>query len=119
MRRPSGRLATGTLVALATLASVALPRHSATVQAQETPGTVYTLTNDTAGNQVLAWNRAPSGALLPAGAYATAGQGSGDALGSQGALVLSADGGRLFAANAGSNDISVFAIRAERLTLAA
>ena len=45
----------------------------------------------------------------------TGGRGTGSGLGSQGALVLSANGRWLFAVNAGSNDISVFEVRGDVL----
>ncbi len=91
--------------------------HAASAQPVDGPGAVYTLTNDPAGNHVLVWTRAASGVLSPAGSYATGGTGSGDALGSQGALILSSDGRFLFAVNAGSNDLSVFTTGPDRLTL--
>ncbi|MGE0542036.1 MAG: lactonase family protein [Dehalococcoidia bacterium] len=80
-------------------------------------GAVYTLTNDPTGNTVLIWDRAADGVLTPAGRVLTGGQGSGDGLGSQGALVLSADGRYLFAVNAGSADLSVFAVGPPGLAL--
>lgn len=91
--------------------------RAAGAQPTDVPGAVYTLTNEAAGNRVLAWNRATNGSLSPAGSYATGGQGSGNGLGSQGALILSPNNRFLFAVNAGSNDISVFAVGADGLTL--
>jgi 6-phosphogluconolactonase len=108
---------------LAGLGLLALPAGGATVPAQAAqdpgvvPGTVHTLTNDPAGNQVLTWARAADGSLTPAEPIATGGQGSGDGLGSQGAVIVSADGRYLFAVNAGSNDVSVLSIRPEGLAL--
>ena len=80
-------------------------------------GAVYTLTNAVDGNKVLAFNRAGDGSLLPTGEYATGGLGSGGGLGNQGAVILSEDGRWLFAINAGSNEISVFAVRPGGLVL--
>jgi 6-phosphogluconolactonase (cycloisomerase 2 family) len=78
-------------------------------------GTIYTETNDAAGNAVLAL-RNVDGNLTSVGSYATGGRGSGDGLGSQGALV--ADHNRLLAVNAGSNEVSLFSIGDDgRLTL--
>ncbi len=82
-------------------------------------GAIYTLTNNAAGNAVAIFNRAADGTLTPAGSVSTGGLGTGVALGSQGALTLSADHQWLFAVNAGSNEISVFAVQADGLTLAA
>jgi 6-phosphogluconolactonase (cycloisomerase 2 family) len=93
-------LALAALLASATTASADISSAS--------PGAVYTLTNSPAGNAVLAFSRAADGTLTAQGSFATGGNGSGSALGSQGALVLSDDGRRLFAVNAGSNSISLF-----------
>jgi 6-phosphogluconolactonase len=78
--------------------------------AQGLTGNVYVMTNQTAGNSIMAFNRDSSGALRSLGTFSTGGLGFGsgnDPLGSQGSLVLSQDGHFLFAVNAGSNDISV------------
>lgn len=71
-------------------------------------GNVYVMSNASAGNEVIAFDRAPDGTLTPAGSYATNGYGNGGGLGNQGGLVASHDGSWLFAVNAGSNDISSF-----------
>ena len=73
-------------------------------------GAVYALTNAPTGNEVVVWNRAGDGSLTPAGSYATGGLGSGAGLGSQGAIILSADNRWLFAVNAGSNEVSSFQV---------
>jgi 6-phosphogluconolactonase len=75
---------------------------------------VYTQTNDPGGNQVIAYRRSPDGTLTQLGAYDTGGLGTGTPhLASQGSVVLSDDGHWLFAANAGSDDLSVFAVAAD------
>ena len=71
---------------------------------------VYTLTNAAAGNAVARFRRAADGRLAPAGAAATGGRGTGSPLGSQGALAMSEDGTRLYAVNAGSATVAVFAV---------
>jgi len=76
---------------------------------QEVPGAVYAMTNRAAGNSVVAYRRAANGVLSWAQEVSTQGLGSGGGLGSQGALVLSDDGGLLLAVNAGSNEISALA----------
>ena len=81
-------------------------------------GAVYTLTNNAAGNAVAIFNRAADGTLAPGGTVSTGGLGSGAGLGSQGSLTLSANHRWLFAVNAGSNEISVFAVSPNGLTLA-
>src|SRR5882762_9724436 len=82
------------------------------------PGAVYALTNQVAGNAVAVFTRAADGRLTPAGSFVTGGTGTGAGLGSQGGVVLSDDGRRLFAVNAGSNDVSVFTVGAAGLSLA-
>jgi 6-phosphogluconolactonase len=71
---------------------------------------VFALTNEAAGNAVAVYERESDGSLTAAGHFPTHGLGLGAELNSQGALALSDDGRRLFAVNAGSNDISVFAV---------
>jgi len=80
-------------------------------------GNVYTETNAASGNAILAYARSASGALSWSGTYPTGGLGGGAGLGSQGAVTVSADGGWLYAVNAGSNDVSAFAIEGDALTL--
>ena len=80
-------------------------------------GAVYTMSNATTGNSILVFNRAADGSLTPAGSYATGGLGVGRGLGNQNAVVLSEDQRWLFAVNAGSNEISVFAVSRAGLRL--
>ena len=80
-------------------------------------GAVYVLTNSASNNHVAIFDRASDGTLTAAGTVSTSGLGTGAGLGSQGALVLSEDNRWLFAVNAGSNDISVFSVRDNGLTL--
>jgi 6-phosphogluconolactonase (cycloisomerase 2 family) len=93
------------LLAMLVLASVATAAKS-----DNSPGAVYTLTNSPAGNAVVAFSRAADGTLTAKGSFATGGSGAGSGLGSHGAVVLSNDGGQLFAVNAGSNTISLFGV---------
>jgi len=84
------------------------------------PGAVYAMTNQTTGNSIMAFNRAPSGVLTLKGTFPTGGLGFGsgnDPLGSQGSLVLSSDGAFLFAVNAGSDSISVMRVGRSGLTM--
>src|SRR5258708_24913116 len=80
-------------------------------------GAVYTLNNSNSGNAVLAFNRSADGQIVFAGMAATGGTGTGTGLGNQGALAIDAANQFLFAVNAGSNDISIFRIRANGLRL--
>ena len=54
-------------------------------------GAVFTLTNASSGNAVVAYRRAANGTLQFAGWYATGGLGTGAGLGSQGAVVVTDD----------------------------
>ena len=83
-------------------------------------GAVFTMSDDAAGNAVLAFARSSDGTLHAAGAFPTGGTGSGGGepvLGSQGALALSSDGRFLLVVNAGSDEISSFRIDGAQLTL--
>src|ERR1043165_3132622 len=80
-------------------------------------GAVFTVSNESNGNRVIAFMRDDDGELTAAGAIATQGNGSGDSLGSQGALVLSEDPRFLLVVNAGSNDVSSFAVEGAQLKL--
>jgi 6-phosphogluconolactonase (cycloisomerase 2 family) len=68
------------------------------------------MSNAASGNAILAYKRAADGSLSREASYTTGGKGSGAALGSAGSVVLSQDKHWLFAVNAGSNEISVFAV---------
>jgi 6-phosphogluconolactonase len=74
------------------------------------PRAVYTESNAAEGNEILVYRRGRDGDLKLWTRVKTRGLGTGAGLGNQGALALSRDGRRLYAVNAGSNDISVFAV---------
>jgi 6-phosphogluconolactonase len=80
-------------------------------------GAVYTLSNDPTANEVIVFRRSSTGGLQRAASVATGGQGSGDGLGSQGAIVVSDDRHWLYAVNAGSNELSVFFVQGELVYL--
>ncbi len=70
---------------------------------------IYVQTNDASDNAVVVFARDDEGGLRQAGTYTTGGKGSGEPhLPSQGSVV--AEGGHLFVVNAGSDDVSVFAL---------
>jgi len=77
---------------------------------------VFTLSNE-AQNAVIAFKRGLDGSLTLAGKTFTGGAGSGGGLGSQGALALTPNGHWLLAVNAGSNEVSVFAVSGTALRL--
>jgi hypothetical protein len=84
---------------------------------------VFVQTDNTAGNAVIAYSRAADGTLTAAGNYPTGGLGGVltgsvvDHLASQGSLVYDQGHSLLYAVNAGSNSVSVFSVRGDRLGL--
>jgi 6-phosphogluconolactonase (cycloisomerase 2 family) len=84
---------------------------------------VFVQTDNLAGNRVVAYRRAGDGALTLAGSYATGGLGGQlagsqvDHLASQGSLAYDPGRRLLFAVNAGSDTVSVFAVGGDRLAL--
>ena len=100
------------LAAMLVFLSTAPPAKAA----EETSGSVYVMTNQPTGNKVIEYHRASNGSLrqnsiVSTGGLGGTGNGVGtlDPLGSQNSLVLSGDGARLLAVNAGSNELSVLA----------
>ena len=80
---------------------------------------VYVQTNDATDNEVVVFSRAQDGALAPAGRYSTGGRGTGvPHLASAGSVVLSDDGRWLLVVNAGSDELSLFAVQPDGLRLA-
>ena len=80
---------------------------------------VYVQTNDAADNEVVAFKRSEDGSLSPMGRYSTGGRGTGAPhLPSQNSIVLSADGPWLLVVNAGSDELSLFAVKEDGLELA-
>jgi 6-phosphogluconolactonase len=81
---------------------------------------VFVMTNSAEKNEVISFVRTEDGMLQEGRRFSTGGRGSGglaDPLESQGALTLSQDGQWLFAANAGSGEISVFRVNGAILAL--
>ena len=84
---------------------------------------VFVQTDSTAGNQIVAYDRSANGALALANTYDTHGLGGQltgsavDHLASQGSLTYDRDSQELYAVNAGSNTVSVFAVGGDRLAL--
>jgi 6-phosphogluconolactonase len=108
-------LASGRIVGLLAIAVAAA--FAAPAAAFDGSGTVYTSTNSAAGNEIRAFDRAPDGSLTPAGSFAAGGTGTGAGLGSQGAVALDDRAGRLFAVNAGSDNIASFKVTGRGLRL--
>ena len=83
----------------------------------EAVGAVYTMSNAADGNTVLMFDRGLNGKLTPAGEFSTEGYGTDGGLGNQGGLIIDPSNRWLFVVNAGSNEISVFAVEEDGLTL--
>ena len=79
----------------------------------------YVQTNDATENEVIVFSRAEDGALAPLGRSSTGGRGTGlPHLASAGSVVLSDDGRWLLVVNAGSDELSLFAVQPDGLRLA-
>lgn len=112
-KKPSS---SGAGCALALALTLALPASA--LAAQRDDGVVYAMSNQPSANSVLVYDRAADGTLTYARAFLTGGTGAGtgaDPLGSQGALLRHA--GFVLAANAGSNDVSMFQAHGDELLL--
>lgn len=113
---------TAAVAATALFAAPALAAPSGAGTATDLRGpssAVFVQTDGVTGNAVVAYDRAPDGSLHQAGTYPTGGLGGVlagsvvDHLASQGSLVL--DRGLLYAVNAGSNTVTVFAVHGDQL----
>jgi 6-phosphogluconolactonase (cycloisomerase 2 family) len=85
---------------------------------------LFVQTNQPSGNQIVVFDRAADGRLSQAGVYPTGGLGGAaapgtesDHLASQGSLVYDAPHRVLLAVNAGSDTVSAFRVRGDRLRL--
>lgn len=113
-------LTVGLTVGLALAApATAAPTHHRLHDAEA--GAVFVANDDVTGNTIAAYDRTESGALVPAGSYPTGGLGGAlsgsvvDHLASEGALTYDHSAGLLYAVNAGSDTITVFAVHGDRL----
>jgi 6-phosphogluconolactonase (cycloisomerase 2 family) len=120
-------LAAGAAVGLSALVLPAVagadPAPNSPAFAQGGDHAVFVQTDNTAGNQVVAYHRNPNGTLATVGTYATGGLGgllngsAVDHLASQGSLTYDPVHNVLYAVNAGSNTVSVFSVYGDRLSL--
>lgn len=105
-------LVTAVLPALALgLAPTAASAHD------RSPGAVYALGNQESGNEVIVYQRARDGSLTEVASEPTGGLGTGQGLGSQGAVVLDRGARHLYAVNAGSDTVSSFRVTRSGLDL--
>ena len=80
-------------------------------QSESPPRAVYVQTNEAGANRLVAFARAADGTLAPLGSFPTGGAGDGvPHLTSQGSVVISGDGAHVLVTNAGSGDVSLFAV---------
>jgi hypothetical protein len=112
-----------TTAATAATATTAATTSASVVARDADGGAVFVQTDNTAGNQVVAYRRAENGALTQVAAYNTGGLGgilagsAVDHLASQGSLAYDRSRSTLIAVNAGSNTVSVFGVHGDRLRL--
>jgi 6-phosphogluconolactonase (cycloisomerase 2 family) len=127
--RTAIRVTAAAAVAAAAVATAATPAFASASSASSLGGAgraghaVFVQTDNTAGNRVVTYDRAGDGTLTAAGSYATGGRGGilagsvVDHTASQGSLSYDPRHSLLYAVNAGSDTISVFAVRGDRLAL--
>lgn len=100
-------------------AATATPHQARTHGARHT---VLVQTDSLSGNRIVIYDRARDGSLTRAGSYRTGGLGGQaagsvvDHLASQGSLVYESHQHTVLAVNAGSDSLSVFTLRGDRLT---
>jgi len=82
-----------------------------------TVGGLFTMTNDANGNAVVAFSRDQDGQLSFLHAYPTGGRGTGMSLGNASGMTLTTSGRYLLVVNAGSNNVSVFGVHGDTLSL--
>ncbi len=118
------RLSRLTCLAAAAAATTALLAAPANAEARHHRGhAVFVQTDETTGNHVVAYREADDGTLSLARTYATGGNGGIlptsviDHTASQGAVTYDEEHKLLYVVNAGSNTVSVFAVRGADLTL--
>ncbi|WP_245883318.1 lactonase family protein [Streptomyces hyaluromycini] len=101
--------------------SLALGAGSASAYPGGTPGAVFVQTDGVTGNAVVAYSRAADGTLHRGGVYRTGGLGgvldgsAVDHLASQGSLTYDRAQGLLYTVNAGSDTVTVFSVRGDKL----
>jgi len=115
MTSNAGRLAAAVLSLLA-VTGAATTGRAAAADRTAAAGAVFAMSNVTADNRIVSFRRAADGSLTRVGSISTRGNGIGTDLDTQGPLRLSADHRFLYATNAGSDSISVFAVNGTGLT---
>jgi 6-phosphogluconolactonase (cycloisomerase 2 family) len=124
-RITGGAVAVGAALGLTGLAAtlVGVQDAAASTSTPGGPNAVFVQTDNSAGNQIVAYHRLGDGALALVGAYDTGGLGGAlngsvvDHLASQGSLTYDPENDVLYALNAGSNTVSVFSVKGDSLSL--
>jgi 6-phosphogluconolactonase (cycloisomerase 2 family) len=117
----------GLAVLLVAVAAALIGAHASSAEAQgqgnANRSAVFVQTNQVSGNAIVVYDRAADGTLSPAGTYATGGNGGAalgaesDRLASQSSLVYDSEHKQLIAVNAGSDTVSAFRVKGDRLEL--
>jgi 6-phosphogluconolactonase (cycloisomerase 2 family) len=126
--KPAAAAAVAAAAATVVVTALATPAFASTTKATSSgysgaSHAVFVQTDATSGNHVVAYHRAADGALSPAGSYPTGGLGGVlggsvvDHTASQGSLTYDPWHSLLYAVNAGSNTVSVFAVSGDQLAL--
>ncbi len=118
VRVAMGAISTVALLALTTVgaAVAASPKAGVAFGRDSRTGAVFAMTNVSGHNRVIEYRRAANGRLTRVGSVATRGRGIGTDLDAQGGLRLSDDHRFLYAVNAGTDNITTFAVRGTHLT---
>jgi DNA-binding beta-propeller fold protein YncE len=120
--KTTARLATVGGIALTTAALVAGPAAASPGHGFRHTTPVFVQTDNLGGNTVVAYDQADDGTLTQAGVYPTGGLGGQltgsvvDHTASEGSLAYDPDHGLVYAVNAGSNTITVFAAHGDHLS---
>jgi 6-phosphogluconolactonase (cycloisomerase 2 family) len=119
--KPVRMLASVAVAAAGATVLLAVPAAAEPPVRAQAPQPVFVQSDNPAGNTIVAYDRTPTGALVRAGIYPTGGRGGVldgsvvDHLASQGSLTYDRGAGLLYAVNAGSNTITTFAVRGDKL----
>jgi 6-phosphogluconolactonase (cycloisomerase 2 family) len=120
--KPIRKLAAVAVSGAAAVAISALPASAATPQnGTKAVPAIFVQTDAANGNTIVAYDRTAAGGLVRAGSYPTGGDGGMlagsvvDHLASEGSLAYDREAGLVYAVNAGSNTITVFAVHGDRL----
>lgn len=110
------------LALCALAAALSLPLPAGAAPGTQSPSSKYSaaafvMTNEAAGNQIIVYGRARDGMLTRLRSEPTRGNGQGVSATTRGMLRLSPGNEYLYAANSGSDSISVFRIESTRLQL--